>query len=59
MRGTRGREEVRGASFAGSSPPFLGRERAAVDFDVAVRSVARDDEGKVGEWRWVREGGFY
>ena len=38
--------------------PFLGRERAAVDFDVAVRSVARDDEGKeVGERRlmmmWV------
>ena len=41
-------EEVRSASFAGSPPPFLGRERAAVDFDVAVRSVARDDEGKEG-----------
>ena len=27
-------EEVRGASFAGSSPPFLGRERAAVGVDV-------------------------
>ena len=27
-------EEMRGASFAGSSPPFLGRERAAVDVDV-------------------------
>ena len=30
-------EEVRGASFAGSSPPLLGRERAAgctVDVDV-------------------------
>ena len=27
-------EEVRGASFAGSSPPFLGRERTAVDVDV-------------------------
>ena len=26
--------EWRGASFAGSSPPFLGRERAAVDVDV-------------------------
>ena len=28
------REEMRGASLAGSSPPFLGRERAAVDVDV-------------------------
>ena len=27
-------KEVRGAVFAGSSPPFLGRERAAVDVDV-------------------------
>ena len=27
-------KEVRGAVFAGSSPPFLGRERAAVDCDV-------------------------
>ena len=27
-------EEMRGASFAGSSPPFLGRERAAVGVDV-------------------------
>ena len=27
-------EEMRGASFAGSSPPFLGRERTAVDVDV-------------------------
>ena len=27
-------EETRGASFAGSSPPFLGGERAAVDVDV-------------------------
>ena len=25
---------VGGAGFAGSSPPFLGRERAAVDVDV-------------------------
>ena len=24
-----------GAGFAGSSPPFLGRERAAVDVDVS------------------------
>ena len=27
-------KEVRGAVFAGSSPPFLDRERAAVDVDV-------------------------
>ena len=27
-------EEMRGACFAGSSPPFLGRERAAVGVDV-------------------------
>ena len=27
-------EDVRGASFDGSSPPFLGRERAAVGVDV-------------------------
>ena len=27
-------EEMRGAGFAGRSPPFLGRERAAVDVDV-------------------------
>ena len=32
MGGT-GMKEVRGAVFAGSSPPFLGRERAAVDND--------------------------
>ena len=32
--GTRCMEEMRGASFAGSSPPFLGRERAAVGVDV-------------------------
>ena len=33
MGGT-GMKNVGGASFAGSSPPFLGRERAAVDVDV-------------------------
>ena len=33
MGGT-GIKDVRGAVFAGSSPPFLGRERAAVDVDV-------------------------
>ena len=27
-------EEMRGTGFAGSSPPFLGPERAAVDVDV-------------------------
>ena len=27
-------EEMRGACFAGSAPPFRGRERAAVDVDV-------------------------
>ena len=27
-------EEMRGASIAGSSPPFLGRKRTAVDVDV-------------------------
>ena len=27
-------EEMRGAGFAGSSPPFLGRERTAIDVDV-------------------------
>ena len=32
--GARCMEEMRGASFAGSSPPFLGREWAAVDVDV-------------------------
>ena len=32
--GGTGMKEVRGAVFAGSSPPFLGRERAAVDVDV-------------------------
>ena len=32
--GARCMEEMRGASFAGSSPPFLGREWAAVGVDV-------------------------
>ena len=27
---------MRGAGFAGSAPPFLGRERAAVDVDVGL-----------------------
>ena len=33
-------EEMWGAGFAGSSPPFLGWERAAVDVDVGLRSAA-------------------
>ena len=33
MGGT-GMKDVGGAVLAGSSPPFLGRERAAVDVDV-------------------------
>ena len=32
--GGRGMKVVGGAVLAGSSPPFLGRERAAVDVDV-------------------------
>ena len=31
-------KDVGGACFAGSSPPFLGRERAAVDVDPERRS---------------------
>ena len=29
-------KDVGGAGFAGSSPPWLGRERAAVDVDVMM-----------------------
>ena len=29
-------EEMRGACFAGSAPPFLGRGRAAIDVDVGL-----------------------
>ena len=32
--GSTSMEEMWGAGFDGSSPPFLGRERAAVDVDV-------------------------
>ena len=32
--GGRSMKDVRGAVLAGSTPPFLGRERAAVDVDV-------------------------
>ena len=33
-----------GAGFAGSSPPFLGRERAAVDVDVSPERSPRYHE---------------
>ena len=32
--GSRSMKDLRGAVLAGSTPPFLGRERAAVDVDV-------------------------
>ena len=32
--GSRSMKDVGGAVLAGSAPPFLGRERAAVDVDV-------------------------
>ena len=62
-------EEMRGTGFAGSSPPFLGPERAAVDVDVDPErrsprhheaSLALESVGKssaaVGEPRcvWLR-----
>ena len=33
-------KDVGGAGFAGSSPPLLGRERAAVDVDVGPERAA-------------------
>ena len=37
-------KDVGGAVLAGSSPPFLGRERAAVDVDVGPeRRLTSDD----------------
>ena len=39
MGGT-GMKDVGGAVLAGSSPPFRGRERAAVDVDVGQASAA-------------------
>ena len=59
MRGTRGREEVRGASFAGSSPPFLGREPAAVGVDRPERPSPQNDDDDVYyyiRWRLKLEG---
>ena len=32
-------KDVGGAGFAGSSPPFLGRERAAVDEDDVLMAL--------------------
>ena len=46
--GSRSMKDVGGAVLAGSTPPFLGRERAAVDVDVGPQIG-------FGE----REGGFY
>ena len=33
-------KDVRGAVLAGSTPPFLGRERAAVDVDVGPERLS-------------------
>ncbi len=33
-------KDVGGAVFAGSTPPFLGRERAAVDVEVVGPGIA-------------------
>ena len=56
-------KEVGGAGFAGSSPPFRGRERAAVDVDVGperrsprYHETCRCDDDRSG---LKREGGFY
>ena len=43
--GGRSMKDVGGAVLAGSTPPFLGRERAAVDVDVGPeRRSPRDHE---------------
>ena len=54
--GGRSIKDVGGAGFAGSSPPFLGRERAAVDTDVGPErerwvsmKIPRCDIDGVGE----------
>ena len=44
-------EERRGACFAGSSPPFLGRERAAIDVE--------RDVGLYSEYRDATQGGVF
>ena len=38
-------KDVGSAGFAGSSPPFLGRERAAVDVEVGREEVGFIDDG--------------
>ena len=54
--GSTGMKEVRGASFAGSSPPFLGRERAAVlsNDDVCIKDgkSKNDVGGLVDGWMY-------
>ena len=54
--GSTSMEEMWGTGFAGSSPPFLGRERAAVDTDVGpererwvLLKIPRCDIDGVGE----------
>ena len=42
--GGRSMKDVGGAVLAGSSPPFLGRERAAVDVDVGPERRLTSDE---------------
>ena len=55
--GGRSMTDVGGAVLAGSSPPFLGRERAAVDVDVGPeRRSSRYHETCLA---LEREGGFY
>ena len=39
-------KDVGGAVLAGNSPPFLGRERAAVDGDVDESGVVFTTNGK-------------
>ena len=41
-------KDVGGAGFAGSSPPFRGRKRAAVDVDVGPERRSSLPERKVG-----------
>ena len=50
---------MRGASFAGSSPPFLGREPAAVGVDRPERPSPQNDDDDVYYyicWRLKLEG---
>ena len=41
---SRSMKDVGGAVLAGSTPPFLGRERAAVDVDVGPERRGDDDD---------------